>query len=314
MASTILPQLFEYSLMFRNLSRLNCSYHWPAKKDLIFNVIADICHNIENLKATVWHEDEGIALAKLVCAQKCLKKFSILNSNSFASFPVQSLESQIQSLNSLTFKDMHSNSRLVKVSKFNYTTFQLNDKAIFSLTQRIKITKLKFKHCEGLSSSISLPITSMYSNLTSLEYSYGGYNIYDNATPINLLSDLVKTNSKTLERIIFDWHSNNFLECTQLIRNIAECTVNLKHLKIPLYTLEQLALILQTTNQLKKLEIYMEKKINPHYALFLFINIPFNNLKNSTIQLSFDGYGSIRPKNGCQQLPDTNTTFWHLHS
>ncbi|CAG8597975.1 26659_t:CDS:2, partial [Dentiscutata erythropus] len=247
----ILLKNLEHSSMFSRLSHLNCAYHWYVEKTQIFNALANICHNIRNLKATVWSENEGAALANLIRSQRCLKKFSIINSNHFVSLPVQSLKSQIESLDSLTFKNMNQNINL-RNSKLVSTTLQLNNEDIFSLIQSTKIIELKFKNCEGLN---LLPTISNFTNLTSLEYTYGSYDIHDNQTPIEILSNLVKMNGKTLENIIFDWHYHGFLECTQLIKNVAESTINLKYLKTPLYTLEQLALILQTQNQLKKLEI-----------------------------------------------------------
>ncbi|KAF0460900.1 hypothetical protein F8M41_000521 [Gigaspora margarita] len=215
----VLPQLLNHSSLFKRLSYLNCTYHLDVKaaqqdrKDQIFNALANNCHNIINIKATVWSKDEAIALANLICSQKWLKKFSLVNSNESASFSVQSLQSQAGSLNKLTFKNMH----------------------------------------------------------------------------LEILSNIIKMNGKTIETIIFDWHSRNPPECTQLIKNISECTINLEHLKTPLYTLEQLALILQTQNHLKNLDIFIGNGINPYCALYLFINMPFNNLKNSIIQLYFDG-------------------------
>ncbi|CAG8854723.1 34194_t:CDS:2, partial [Gigaspora margarita] len=163
------------------LSYLNCTYHLDVEeaqqtlKAQIFNALANSCHNIINIKATVWSRDEAIALANLICSQKWLKKFSLVNSNESASFSIQSLQSQAGSLNNLTFKNMH-------------------------------------------------------------QYIYGNYNIHDGAPPVEILSNIVKINSKTIENIIFDWHSRNPPECTQLIKNIAECTINLEQLKTPLYT------------------------------------------------------------------------------
>ncbi|CAG8564053.1 474_t:CDS:2 [Dentiscutata heterogama] len=288
----ILLQHLEHSSMFSRLSYLNCAYHWYVEKTQIFNALANICRNIRNLKATVWCKNEGVALANLIRSQRCLKEFSLINSNHFISFPVQSLKSQIESLNSLTFKNMNRNFNFLN-SNLVSTTLQLNDEDIFSLIQSTKIIELKFKNCEGLN---LLPTISNFTNLTSLEYTYGSYNIYDNETPIEILSNLVKMNGKTLENIVFDWHSHGLLECTQLIKNVAESTINLKYLKTPIYTLEQLTLILQTQNQLKKLEIRIGNQINPHYALFLFTNTPFNNLKNSIVQLYFDSYMNLRLK------------------
>ncbi|CAG8692426.1 25063_t:CDS:2 [Gigaspora rosea] len=300
----VLPQLLDYSSIFNRLSYLNCTYHLDvekaqAKKAQIFNSLAKSCHNIINIKATVWSKDEAIALSNLICSQKWLKKFSLVNSNEFASFSVQSLQSQTGSLNNLTFKNMHRdinlNKSLSNRAKFKTTTFQLNGKAIDSLLQCNNITKIKFEHCEGLN---RFPIKCNYTfpTLTSLEYIYGNYNIHDGAPPIEILSNIVKMNGKTIQNIIFDWHTYNPPECTKLIKNIAECAINLEHLKTPLYTLEQLALILQTQNQLKNLDLHIGKGIKPYCALFLFINMPFNNLENSVIQLCFDGNQCHRPE------------------
>ncbi|CAG8560176.1 25030_t:CDS:2 [Dentiscutata erythropus] len=292
--------LLDYSSIFNRLSYLNCTYNWEVneaqkvQKAQIFNELAKSCHNIRNLKATVRCKEEGIALANLISSQRCLKKFSLVNSNIFASFSVQSLQSQTRSLNSLTFKNMH-HSNLGVNAIFRYTTFQLNEKAISSLSQCTNITELKFKHCEGL---IYFPINSIFRNLTSLEYTYGSYPIIGNAPPIEILSSLIKMNGKTIENVTFDWqwHYNDRTDYIQLIKNIAECTMNLKYLKAPIYTLEQLALILHTKNQLKKLEIHIDYRIHPYCALFLFTNMPFNNLKNSIIQLYFNGHGNLRPE------------------
>ncbi|CAG8632452.1 34060_t:CDS:2 [Gigaspora margarita] len=301
----VLPQLLNHSSLFKRLSYLNCTYHLDVKaaqqdrKDQIFNALANNCHNIINIKATVWSKDEAIALANLICSQKWLKKFSLVNSNESASFSVQSLQSQTRSLNKLTFKNMHRdlnlNKSLSNRAKFKPTKLKLNDKTIYSLLNCNNITKLKFKHCEGL---YHFPTECNYTfpNLTSLEYIYGNYNIHDVAPPVEILSNIIKMNGKTIENIIFDWHSRNPPDCTQLIKNIAECTINLEHLKTPLYTLEQLALILQTQNHLKNLDIFIGNGINPYCALYLFINMPFNNLKNSIIQLYFDGCQNHRPK------------------
>ncbi|KAF0432452.1 hypothetical protein F8M41_005217 [Gigaspora margarita] len=265
----VLPQLLNYSSLFKRLSYLNCTYYLDVEeaqqtlKAQIFNALANSCHNIINIKATVWSRDEAIALANLICSQKWLKKFSLINSNESASFSIQSLQSQAGSLNNLTFKNMHRDINLNKSLRLYHFPTECN---------------------------------YTFPNLTSLEYIYGNYNIHDGAPPVEILSNIVKTNSKTIENIIFDWHSRNPPDCTQLIKNIAECTINLEHLKTPLYTLEQLALILQTQNHLKNLDIYIANRINPYCALFLFINMPFNNLKNSIIQLYFDGCQYHRPE------------------
>ncbi|CAG8814931.1 7730_t:CDS:1, partial [Racocetra fulgida] len=81
------------------------------QKGQLFNLISKECHYIEKIKVSVWHEDEGIALADLIRSQKKLKKFSLINSNIFASFPIQALMSQ-KRLNSVTFEDMHRNRKL----------------------------------------------------------------------------------------------------------------------------------------------------------------------------------------------------------
>ncbi|CAG8505827.1 5765_t:CDS:2 [Dentiscutata erythropus] len=299
----VLPKFLKYSSLFDRLSYLNCSYNWDVneakkvEKALIFNELANNCHKIRNIKATVWCKEEGIALANLISSQRSLKKFSLVNSNNFASSSIQSL--QTQSLKSLTFKNMHRNIQLHKSlgvdAIFKSTTFQLDNKAILSLSQCASITELKFKNCEGL---ILLPINSTFRNLTSLEYTYGNYSIYDSAPPIETLSSLIMMNGKTIENVTINlhWHSTNPPECTQLIKSIAECTINLKYLKTPLYTLEQISLILQTQNQLKKLEMHIGYDIHPYCALFLFINMPFNNFKNSIIQLYFDGYSNFQPE------------------
>ncbi|CAG8514085.1 5994_t:CDS:2, partial [Dentiscutata heterogama] len=158
--------------------------------------------------------------------------------------------------------------------------------AIDTLAQCTKVNRVKFKHCEGLNSSVFLPLAIAFPNLTSLEYSYGTYKIYDNATPIRLLSGLIMTSCKTLKRIILDWHSEDNVDITQLVEIIAQKTINLEYLKIPLYTLEQLALIHRTNNQLKKLEINVNRSINPYCALSLLANVPLKSLENS-IQLYF---------------------------
>ncbi|CAG8733144.1 15617_t:CDS:2, partial [Gigaspora margarita] len=270
-----------------------------VKKAQIFNALANSCHNIINIKVTVWSNDEAIALSNLICSQKWLKTFSLVNSNEAASFSVQPLQSQARSLNNLTFKNMHRaihlNESLNNQTNFKITTLQLNDEAIDSFLQCNNITKIKFKHCEGLN---RFPIKCNYTfpNLTSLEYIYGNYNIHDGSPPVEILSKIVKINGKTIENIIFDWNSHYPPNCTQLIKNIVECTINLKHLKTPVYTLEQLALILQTQNQLKNFDLHIGNGITPYCALFLFINMPFNNLKNSIIQLCFDGYQNYRPE------------------
>ncbi|CAG8491770.1 5044_t:CDS:2 [Dentiscutata heterogama] len=286
-ASSVLPYFSECTLIFSNLTYLDCSYQWPMKKDQLFNAITQDCHSIETLKVSVWHEDEGKVLADLIRSQKHLKKFSLINSNNFASPPVQALMKQKHSLNSVTFKDIHSNHELSEAEFFNYTICELNSDAIDVLAQCTNINKIKFKHCEGLNSPLFLPITSTFSNLTSLEYSYGTYNIHDVTTPIKLLSGLIRKSCNTLKRVTLDWHSRNYLDITQLIKAITQPMIRLKYLKIPLYTLEQLALIHQTHNHLKKLEVHVNNRINPFCALSIFANVPFKSPEQS-IKLYFD--------------------------
>ncbi|CAG8602069.1 6148_t:CDS:1, partial [Dentiscutata heterogama] len=78
----IISKVFlKYSSIFNRLSYLNCTYYWEVDgiqkvlKALIFNQLAKSCHNIRNIKATVWSKEEGIAPAKLISSQKCLKNF-----------------------------------------------------------------------------------------------------------------------------------------------------------------------------------------------------------------------------------------------
>ncbi|CAG8504311.1 6011_t:CDS:2, partial [Gigaspora rosea] len=286
-ASSVLPYFSEFTLIFSSLTYLDCSYQWPMQKAQLFSAIAQDCHSIETLKISVWHEDEGKMLADLIRSQKNLKKFSLINSNNFASFPVQALLNQKHSINSVTFKDIHNINDLSEAEFFNYTIFELNSDAIDTLAQCTNINKIKFKHCEGLNSSLFLPIASAFSNLTSLEYSYGNYNIHDVTTPIKLLSGLIRKSCHTLKRVALDWHSRDYLDITQLIKTITQHMISLKYLKIPLYTLEQLALIHQSHNQLKKLEVHVNKRINPYGALSIFANVPFKSLEQS-IKLYLD--------------------------
>ncbi|KAF0452662.1 hypothetical protein F8M41_001886 [Gigaspora margarita] len=288
-APLVLPYLSEHTSIFNKLTNFNFSYQWPMQKTQLFNVIAENCYYIESLKVSICYEDEGIALATLIRSQRNLKKFSLINSNNYASLPVQALTNQKHSLKSATFKDMHCNPELSETKFFNYAICQLNSNAVDALAQCTKIDKLKFKHCEGLNSSVFLPLASTFSNLTSLEYSYGNCNIYDSTTPIKLLSNLIKKSCNTLERILFDWRSRDYLDITRLVKTIAQHTISLKHLKIPLYTLEQLTLINKSHNQLKKLEIHMNRGINPHSVLFIFANFPLKSPEHS-IFLYFD-YG-----------------------
>ncbi|RIB06452.1 hypothetical protein C2G38_2217047, partial [Gigaspora rosea] len=275
--------------IFSRLTYFNCSYQWPMQKTQLFNTIANYCHSIKNLKVSICYEDEKTALADLIRSQRNLKKFTLINSNNFASFPVQALVNQKHSLNSLALEDMHCNRNLNNAKFFNYAICQLNNSAIDILTQCTKINKVKFKHCEGLNSSVFLPLTIAFPNLTSLEYSYGTHDIYDSATPIRLLSDFIMTSCNTLKRVILDWHSGVHLDITQLVEIIAQHVINLEHLKIPIYTLKQLALIHRIHSKLRKLEININKRINPYYALSLFANVPLKSFKHS-IQLYFGDY------------------------
>ncbi|CAG8641527.1 3129_t:CDS:2, partial [Cetraspora pellucida] len=241
------------------------------------------CHNIENLIASICYKNEGMALAVLIRSQKRLKKFSLINSNNFASFPVQALMDQKHSLKSVTFEDMHQKNDLTKTIYFKYFACQLNSSAINALAQCTNINKLKFKHCEGINSPAFFSFGTAFSNLTSLEYSYGAY---DNMTPIQLLSDLIMTSCNTLKKIILEWHSLIYLDITQLVKIITQHVINLEYLKIPLNTLEQLALIHRTHNPLRRLEIHMDRKINLHCALSLLANVPLKSREHS-IHLSF---------------------------
>ncbi|CAG8598758.1 22021_t:CDS:1 [Dentiscutata erythropus] len=236
MASLVLPHFSEYTSMLSRLTNFNFSYQWPMHKAQLFNIIAENCYNIENLKVSICYEDEGIASAALIHSQRHLKKFSLINSNNYASFPVQAFVNQKHALKSVTFEDMHCNNELSETDFFNYAICHLNSSAIDALAQCTKINKLKFKHCERLNTSAFFPLASAFSNLTSLEYSYGTYNICDNATPIKLLSNLIRMSCNTLERIILDWHSHDYLEITQIVEAITYA-ISLKYLKIPLYTL-----------------------------------------------------------------------------
>ncbi|CAG8650177.1 21433_t:CDS:2, partial [Cetraspora pellucida] len=282
--SWVLPHFSECTSIFNRLTYFNCSDHWEIQKTQLFNIIAENCHNIENLKASICYKDEGMALAFLIRSQKHLKKFSLINSNKFASFPVLALMDQKHSLKSVTFKDMHQ--KRIKTIYFNYSACQLNSSAINLLTQCTNINKLKFKHCEGLNSPAYFSLGTAFSNLTSLEYSYGDYNIYDDMIPVQLLSDLIMTSCNTLKKIVLDWYILFHLDITQLVKMIAQHVVNLEYLKIPLNTLEQLALIHRTYSPLRRLEIHLDKKINLHCALSLLANVPLKSHEHS-IQLSF---------------------------
>ncbi|CAG8726611.1 20844_t:CDS:2 [Dentiscutata erythropus] len=286
-ASLVLPHFSECTSIFSSLTYFNCSYQWPVQKAQLFNSIANNCRYIKKIKVSVWHEDEGIALANLIRSQKHLKKFSLINSNIFASFPIQALVDQ-KWLNSVTFEDMHENRNLCDKEFFNYTICELNNDAINALAQCTNINKVKFKHCEGLNSPLFLPISYTFTNLISLEYSYGTYKINDRTTPIKLLSSLIEESCDTLKKIILDWHSDDHIDITQLIETIARRAINLEYLKIPLYTLEDLALIHQANNQLKKLELYiLNRRINLYCILFLFANVP---LKITGLLILFYAY------------------------
>ncbi|CAG8522586.1 6950_t:CDS:2 [Dentiscutata erythropus] len=274
----VLPHFYECTSVFSMLTYFNCSYRWPVQRIQLFNVIAKYCHNIKILKVSIYDKNEGIALEGLIRSQRNLKKFSLVNSNNFASFPIQALLNQKHSLGSLALEDMHHSPRLNSAKFFNYGICQLNSSAIDVLAQCKNVNKVKFKHCEGLNSSVFFPLANAFSNLTSLEYSYGTYDIYDSATPIRLLSDIIMTSCNTLKRIALDWYSEAKLDITQLVEIITQQVTKLEYLKIPLYTLEQLALIHRTHNQLRKLEINMNREINFYSALYLFANVPLKNL------------------------------------
>ncbi|CAG8527485.1 12644_t:CDS:1 [Dentiscutata heterogama] len=218
----VIPHFYECTSVFSRLTYFNCSYQWPVQRIQLFNAISKDCHNIKNLKVSIYDKNEGMALEGLIRSQRNLKKFTLINSNNFASLPIQALVNQKHSLNSLALEDMHCNSSLNKTNFFNYAACQLNSSAINVLTQCTKINRVKFKHCEGLNSSVFLPLAIAFPNLTSLEYSYGSYEIYDNATPIRLLSGLIITSCNTLKRIILDWHSEVYLDITQLVEIIAQ--------------------------------------------------------------------------------------------
>ncbi|CAG8573940.1 14183_t:CDS:1, partial [Cetraspora pellucida] len=287
LGSLVLLHFSECTSIFNRLTYFNCSYHWAVQKTQLFNTIAENCHNIENLKASICYKNEGMALAVLIRSQKRLKKFSLINSNSFASIPVQALVDQKDSLKSVAFEDMHQKKGLIKPIYFNYAACQLNSSAINVLAQCTTINKLKFKHCEGLNSPTIFSLGTAFSNLTYLEYSYGDYNIYDNMAPIQLLSDLIMTSCNTLKNIVLNWYSLFYLDITQLVKIITQHVINLEYLKIPINTLEQLALIHRTHNPLRRLEIRLDRKINPHCALSLLANVPLKSHEHS-IQLSFD--------------------------
>ncbi|CAG8605444.1 33668_t:CDS:1, partial [Racocetra persica] len=277
---------FLCTSIFNKLTYFNCSYKWIEQNIQLFNAIAENCHNIENLKASIYSENEGIALAALIRSQKHLKKFSLIGSN-FASFPVKVLLDPEHSLKSVTFKAI----------VFSYTTCQLNSRAINVLAQCTKIDKLKFKSCDVLNSYV---LDTAFSNLTSFEYSYDAFNIIKNMPLIKLLSDLIMKSCNTLKRIKLDWYTNfhfnliNFVEInkfhhdiTQLVEIITHNVINLEYLTIPLYSLEQLIQIHRTNTPLRRLEIYLDRKINLYSALSLFANSPLKSPKYS-IQLSFD--------------------------
>ncbi|CAG8721129.1 13583_t:CDS:1, partial [Dentiscutata heterogama] len=98
-----LPSNPEFSSMFgNNLAYFSCGIQRSDKKVELFNALALNCHNIKHLKVKVWREDEGIALANLIRVQKQLVKFSLLNSNFYASIVVQALIYHTKSLNSIS--------------------------------------------------------------------------------------------------------------------------------------------------------------------------------------------------------------------
>ncbi|CAG8495887.1 1027_t:CDS:2 [Racocetra fulgida] len=244
------------------------------------------CHDIKNLKVQVLHLDEGIALANLIRAQKQLIKFSLLNSNFFASIVVQALTSHTKSLDYLSFKHMtNGNGYFNTPPFFNRSSCQLSTNAIDAIVQCVNVTKLTFKQCEGLNFPKYDPISTAFPNLTSLTYRFGGCKDYDYSTPLKFLSSLVRTRCNTLEIIDFYWSTKEVLDISQLIQAITQCTINLKCLNIPLYTVEQLSLIYQFCNKLENLKINLFKTINPNKALELFANESHDNLKDIYISL-----------------------------
>ncbi|CAG8763453.1 3033_t:CDS:2 [Dentiscutata erythropus] len=289
----VLPHFLVSTSLFSRLAYFNCCYQWPSQKTQLFNAIAKDCHNIKNLKVSICDENEEIALVSLIRSQRNLKKFSLVNSNNFASFPIQALVNHKNSLNSLALEVIHYNRSLNEAKFFKYAICQLNICAMDVLAQCTKINKVKFKNCEGLDFSALLPLAIAFPNLTSFEYSYGVYKIYDNATPIGLLSSFIMTSCNTLKRIVFDWYSEGYLDITQLVEIIAQHVMNLEYLKIPLYTLDQLALIHRTHNPLRKLEIHINERINPYCVLSLFANVPLKSFEHS-IQLNFDDHENFK--------------------
>ncbi|CAG8521839.1 782_t:CDS:1 [Dentiscutata heterogama] len=284
----VLPSNPEFSSLFgNNLTYFTCGFQWTSKKVELFNALALNCHNIKNLKVKVFREDEGIALANLICAQKQLNKFSLLNSNNFASIVVQALICHTRSLGSLSFKHMNNGHAFRNAAPFTeYTLCQLNKKAVDVIVQCANVTKLKFIDCEGLNSSQYYPIGFAFSNLTSLTYTFGACKDYDYTTPIKLLSDLIRTSCNTLEMIVFFWSTAEILDISQLIQAII-CTIRLKVLRIPLYKLEELSLIYQFCDKLENLNINLFKTINPNNALRIFANKQHNNLNTIYIWLYY---------------------------
>ncbi|CAG8783603.1 11969_t:CDS:1, partial [Cetraspora pellucida] len=202
-----LPSNPELSSMFGNgLTHFTCGIQWSAKKFNLFNALALNCHDIKNLKVKVQHMDEGIALANLIRAQKQLNKFTLLNSNFTASIVVQALTSHTKSLNCLSFKHMTNGRGYLNTPPFfDPSSCQLSTNAINAIVQCVNVTKLTFKQCEGLNIPKYDPISTAFPNLTSLIYRFGGNKDHDSATPLNLLSGLVRTSCNTLEMIDFYW-------------------------------------------------------------------------------------------------------------
>ncbi|CAG8466153.1 6243_t:CDS:2 [Dentiscutata heterogama] len=198
-----------------NLNKIGYLLSMPMQKAQLFNAIAKDCHNIKILKISIYDKNEGIALEGLIRSQRNLKKFTLINSNIFASFPIQALVNQKHSLDSLALEDMHDNRDFLSKKFFNYTICQLNSSAINALAQCTKISKIKFKHCEGINSSVFLPLAIAFPNLTSLEYTY--------AQPLlDYYLDSLCTSCNTLKRIVFDWHLEAHLDITQLVEIISQ--------------------------------------------------------------------------------------------
>ncbi len=101
----------------------------------------------------------------------------------------------------------------------------------------------------------------------------------------NSLRIIIQSCQDDLEKIHIYWNSSDFLDITELIQAIVQCTINLKHLNIPLYTLEQLLLIHRSCNRLRKLEIHIDKRMDPNNPLYVFATEPHESLEKIIIRL-----------------------------